>query len=929
MMQFANSAKMNVVWVVVALLFSCNVGHAQKKIMTATLKKVDVANRTITIEFDDEFLTHTLKVTSDAVLELNRERVDLNDIKSGMKITITGDLKTKTCTKISAKGAAPQKSVPEEPGAAPAVSVDIPVNGECPEELADFDKVVLKFLSESARRAIQGGVVIVVKDGKCVMMRGYGHSDRERQVPMDATTPLIVDGFSKILTAAAVIKLADEGKVDIETPFFDAVQVKPTSKEEDVPEGSRWVEAPIADFLKDRGQFHRDAFIREYQEDFDFRKDFHSKIKGMTDGQVLDFDDTLKYDILDLEYTMLGRLVAKLGGSNKYEAFVQNSLLAPLGAAEGCKVVVLTRLKNDEEFKNNQPHDKGKSRAKKGAKQVKEEEIAEKNASAYEGSAYVQFESGRPYQTTSMTLDAVGGWVVTPKALALFAKAFDDPENCPILKGQSVELLFSRRGAAVEGAEGEEGTKAAEPKAGTGKSKGTKPYFTCGWLVHEPAEGTPLHLSRRTFHSGPVAIASEGKLHIIVALTTGMAASKSGADHPLVAKLSEAAKNVKKWPDVDLFGGAGNEEPAVAENAPAPTDAPTENMPAENAPAAAETEAPPMGLGKLGAIKVMSLRSQVESNVGQGVNAYTTFLMNGGGRLLADLRSSSTPDVGAIMKRNANGVKSLAELQKAYNLDSIGRMLEIRSKLTSGSPAEMELANPITTYNQSMFQLAENLGKLSGAAGMAPPDVVAALEKVTESEEKMFSSLTGLLMAVDKAYPLEVKSATNETDFEQSIKQIVLRVRSTDQRVQSVVANRIGRLNRIIALGDGAPAADQQLLPKLLGEIHAAAKQAITEYQTQKGSAQKMAEVEESAHSKYAPAWKALMTLIDAQSAQAQFIEKLGTPEQKPEAEDKILADLVAAQTGFQQAMEAAKGNGESPAGQPTADASSATAPSK
>lgn len=917
-MRFATNAKVTPFCIVLAFFVCCSVSYAQKKIMTATLKRVDAANRMITIEFEDEFLSHTLKVAPDAVVELNRERVDLRDIKSGMKITITGDLRAKTCTKISAKGEAPQKGVVEEPGAAPAVSADIPVNGECPEELADFDKAVLRFFSE-AKRKIQGGVVIVVKDGRCVMMRGYGHSDREGTVPMDATTPMIVDGFSKILTAAAVVKLADEGKVDVETPFFDAIQMKPTTKEEDVPEGSRWVEAPIADFLKDRGQYHRDAFIREYQDDFDVRKDFHSKIKSMPDGQSLDFDDTLKYDLLDLEYTMLGRLVAKLGGGNKYEAFVQNSLLAPLGAAEGSKVVVLKRLKNDEEFKSNQTKDK-KNRQKKSAKQLKEEEIAEENETAYEGTAFVQFEAGRPYQTTAMTLDAAGSWIVTPKAVALFAKAFDDPEACPILKPESVELLFSRRGAAADAAEGEDESKAAEPKSGSSRSKGTKPYFACGWLVHEPAEGTPLHLSRRTFHSGPVAIASEGKLHIIVALTTGMSASKSGADHPLVAKISELAKNVKKWPDVDLFGTENAAEPVVADNAPA-AEAPTENMPAENPAEEPAAEAPQAGLPKIGPIKVLSLRSAAEGNIALGVNTYGTFLINGGGRLLSDVKSSTTPDVGLILKRNANGLKALAEFLKVYNVDSLQRMLELRMKLSNGSPAEKELALPVTNYNQAMFQLGEELGVLKNLAGMAPPEVGAALEKVSLAEEKMFNALTAVLAAIDKAYPLEAKPAANEAEFEQSVSQIVLRMKSSDQRLQSILVNRIGRINGIIAKGDGAPAADQALLPTLLEEIHNAAKQSVSDLQARRVSVQKFVELEKSANSKYAPAWEALTALIDAQVAQTQFIEKLGTPEQKPEEEDKILADLTAARNNFQQAMNAAKGTGDQPAGQPTADA--------
>jgi CubicO group peptidase (beta-lactamase class C family) len=928
MMRFTSNAKLTSFMAVCAIFLCCGVSHAQKKIMTATLKKIDAAHRTITIEFDDEFLTHTLKVSPDAVVELNRERVDLGDIKSGMRITITGDLRAKSCTKISAKGDAPQKGVADEPNTAAATSADIPVNGECPEELAEFDKIVLKFLSE-AKRKIQGGVVIVVKDGKCVMMRGYGHSDRDGTVPMDATTPMIADGFSKILTAAAMIKLADEGKVDVETPFFDAIQVKPTSKEEDVPEGSRWVEAPIADFLKDRGQFHRDPFIREYEEDFEFRKGFHSKIKGMPDGQSLDFDDTLKYDSLDLEYTMLGRLVAKLGGGNKYEAYVQNSLLAPLGAAEGCKVVVLKRLKNDEEFKNNQPREKGKARAKKSAKQLKEEEIEEENNAAYEGTAFVQFEAGRQYQTTAMTLDAAGSWVVTPKAIALFAKAFDDPENCPILKAESVELLFSRRGAAAEVAEGEEGAKVAEPKSGTSKSKGTKPYFTCGWLVHEPADGTPLHLSHRTFHSGPVAVASEGKLHIIVALTTGMAASKSGADHPLVAKLSDAAKNVKKWPDVDLFGAENGAEPVVAENAP--TDAPaTEQMPAENTANEPPAESPQPGLPKIGPIKVLSLRSLVERNVALGVNTYGSFLVNGGGRLLSDIKSSNNLDLNVILKRNANGLKALDELRKTYNVDSLQRMLELQGKLTvNGNPAEKELAKPTTDYNQAMFQLAEKLGALSNLAGLAPPAIEKALDQVSVAEEKMFTSLTNMLSAIDKTYPLDTKPAANESEFEDSINQVTLRMKATDQRLQSILVNRIGRINGIIAKGEGAPAADQALLPTLLQEIHNAAKQSVTDLQAQRAAVQKFAEVEKSANSKYAPAWESLAALIDAQVVQAQFIEKLGTPEQKPEEEDKILADLTTARNNFQQAMNAAKGAGDQPTGQPTADAVVPSAPTK
>ena len=155
-----------------------------------------------------------------------------------------------------------------------------------------------------------------MKDGRCVMSRGYGHADNDETIPVDETTSFIVDGFSKVLTGTAIVKLADEGKLDLEAPFFDAIQVKPTAKEDDVPKGSRWVEAPVADFLKDRGQFHRDPFIRDYRDIRDFRKKFDAKIQSMPDGQSVVLDEDIKYDLIDIEYTMLGRLVAKLGEAN-------------------------------------------------------------------------------------------------------------------------------------------------------------------------------------------------------------------------------------------------------------------------------------------------------------------------------------------------------------------------------------------------------------------------------------------------------------------------------------------------------------------------------------------------------------------------------------------------------------------------------------
>ena len=150
---------------------------------------------------------------------------------------------------------------------------------------------------------------------------------------------------------------------------------------------------------------------------------------------------------------------------------------------ERTKIIVLKRLKEDE-FKNQrQPRPpKGQPKPKKSIRQVKEEEVEEENIAAYEGTAQVRFElSGRDYRSMSMTLDAAGSWVSTPKDIALFAKTFDEPESCPILKPESVEVLFSRRGVTVDPAEEGKEEKEEKSKPVESKAKLSKPYFSSGW----------------------------------------------------------------------------------------------------------------------------------------------------------------------------------------------------------------------------------------------------------------------------------------------------------------------------------------------------------------------------------------------------------------------------------------------------------------
>jgi CubicO group peptidase (beta-lactamase class C family) len=63
--------------------------------------------------------------------------------------------------------------------------------------------------------------VAVVKDGKIIFERGYGWASKEDKVPATAQTPYAIGSITKVLTATALMRLVEEGKIDLDRPAND------------------------------------------------------------------------------------------------------------------------------------------------------------------------------------------------------------------------------------------------------------------------------------------------------------------------------------------------------------------------------------------------------------------------------------------------------------------------------------------------------------------------------------------------------------------------------------------------------------------------------------------------------------------------------------------------------------------------------------
>ncbi len=58
----------------------------------------------------------------------------------------------------------------------------------------------------------------ITVDGKTVYAEGFGMADREKSVPVDASTLFNIGSVSKVYVAAAVMLLADDGRIDLDKP---------------------------------------------------------------------------------------------------------------------------------------------------------------------------------------------------------------------------------------------------------------------------------------------------------------------------------------------------------------------------------------------------------------------------------------------------------------------------------------------------------------------------------------------------------------------------------------------------------------------------------------------------------------------------------------------------------------------------------------
>ena len=126
------------------------------------------------------------------------------------------------CVSIPALAQSPQSAV--TPAAAPAPAATNPFGAPTsivphPLEKGDleafFDGIIPLQLERSD---VAGATVLVMKDGKELLRKGYGFADVSKKKPVDPETTMFrLASISKLFTWISIMQLVEQGKLDLDT----------------------------------------------------------------------------------------------------------------------------------------------------------------------------------------------------------------------------------------------------------------------------------------------------------------------------------------------------------------------------------------------------------------------------------------------------------------------------------------------------------------------------------------------------------------------------------------------------------------------------------------------------------------------------------------------------------------------------------------
>jgi CubicO group peptidase (beta-lactamase class C family) len=165
-----------------------------------------------------------------------------------------------------------------------------------------------------------GGVALVVRDGEVLYRKAFGMADLELEVKMTPDNVFRIGSITKQFTACAILKLAEEGKLDLQDDITRFIADYPT----------HGYHISIEHLLTHTSGIKSYTGMEEWTAELR-RKDFTTaELVDLFKNQPMDFAPGEEYRYNNSAYFLLGYVVELISGMS-YGDYIDSTFFKPLG----------------------------------------------------------------------------------------------------------------------------------------------------------------------------------------------------------------------------------------------------------------------------------------------------------------------------------------------------------------------------------------------------------------------------------------------------------------------------------------------------------------------------------------------------------------------------------------------------------------------
>lgn len=181
-----------------------------------------------------------------------------------------------------------------------------------------FEKKVNEYLTPYIDAGGFSGAILIARNGKILLNRGYGMANHELDIPNTPQTRFHIASISKTFTAAAIMMLEQQGRLNTQDPLARFIP--------DYPGGGK---ITLHNLLTHTSGILNVNDLPDYDEK---SRSAHTldEIIGWFKNKPLDFSPGAKYSYSNSNYNLLAYILEKVSGRG-YGEFLGESIFIPLG----------------------------------------------------------------------------------------------------------------------------------------------------------------------------------------------------------------------------------------------------------------------------------------------------------------------------------------------------------------------------------------------------------------------------------------------------------------------------------------------------------------------------------------------------------------------------------------------------------------------